>query len=574
MKKLKTAGILLLSAILFYSCKVDDGDNTAPTVVDGRLRITGDTFSSLMVSWTAASDRITAADRLTYRLYYGTTNALDTVANIEANGTPAGAAEPDLTSAAITGLTPFTLYYFNVIVADAAGNKAVYDITPGQTAYRFPVGSYEDDDHYPHDLSAATWASGTSHYTLLQINKVKRYVVARNGSTNAWNPGLYSRFDWTTDGHGKLYYCQSADDKNSAAEAEAVTTADPADPASGGCGGFAWSGLTELDTIPGSFVDNWNGTHTINAGQWTNGLSRYHLVKLKGSASYLIALNGSDNAWNPGKYSRFDWTKAADGALYYCQSAYDKATAAEAEAVTAADPADPANGGCGGFAWSRLTAFSALIGNFVDNWQSTHTIDATRWVNGQSRYEITMIDTGAKYLLARNGSGNTYNPGQYSRFDWTISDGETYYCQIAYDKSTQAEAEAVTSADTGNLSAGCAGFGWSKLNAFAEIVGQFSDAYHYAHSVSATRWVSGPSGFSITKVDTTDRYAVAQNDVGNAHYPALFSRFDWTVKDGDLYYCQIAYDKVSVAAAEAETGADAKDLTCGCGGFGWSRLVR
>jgi hypothetical protein len=37
-----------------------------------------------------------------------------------------------------------------------------------------------------------------------------------------------------------------------------------------------------------------------------------------------------------------------------CQTAYDKATEAEALATPPADPADPATGGCGGFPWSSF----------------------------------------------------------------------------------------------------------------------------------------------------------------------------------------------------------------------------
>ena len=38
-----------------------------------------------------------------------------------------------------------------------------------------------------------------------------------------------------------------------------------------------------------------------------------------------------------------------------------------------------------------------------------------------------------------------------------------YFCQIAFDKETEADALAVTTADKTDLKAGCAGFGWTEL---------------------------------------------------------------------------------------------------------------
>ena len=51
----------------------------------------------------------------------------------------------------------------------------------------------------------------------------------------------------------------------------------------------------------------------------------------------------------------------------------------------------------------------------------------------------------------------------------------------------------------------------------------------------------------------------------------------WTVTaDGSTYYCQIVYNKASLADAKADTAqADASDpANSGCGGFSWTKLTK
>ena len=61
--------------------------------------------------------------------------------------------------------------------------------------------------------------------------------------------------------------------------------------------------------------------------------------------------------------------------------------------------------------------------------------------------------------------GQRFAPSMYSKFEWTFDDaGDLYYCQPAFDAMTAEDASAA-SADTGDLAAGCGGFGWSKLTA-------------------------------------------------------------------------------------------------------------
>lgn len=116
-----------------------------------------------------------------------------------------------------------------------------------------------------------------------------------------------------------------------------------------------------------------------------------------------------------------------------------------------------------------------------------------------------------------------------------------------------------------------------------EIGGVYLDNYWGTgfgskHTISATLWRQDSEDGSINRFDVlTIRndadYLVAQNDAANAFFPDLYSRFDWTVSAGDLYYCQTAYNAADAPTAEANTSADRSDpAATGCGGFAWTRL--
>ena len=107
----------------------------------------------------------------------------------------------------------------------------------------------------------------------------------------------------------------------------------------------------------GTYTDNWGYTQEFTDSQWANDTSTFSILERNESGKYMIAQNGANNAYNPSKFSRIDFTKDSNDDLYYCQIAYDKDTAAEAEAVETAD-ANDLTGGCGGFSWSKLTPVS------------------------------------------------------------------------------------------------------------------------------------------------------------------------------------------------------------------------
>lgn len=131
---------------------------------------------------------------------------------------------------------------------------------------------------------------------------------------------------------------------------------DPADaPDSGGMGG---AGGGEGFPLTGTWVDTNNTTHEISREAWVQTFmgeaSTFHVVSIDEALRQIVAHNDADNPFNPNLFSRFDWVVDGED-LFYCQAAFDKASAAEAEAVEPSDDSDPLHGGCGGmFPWTQL----------------------------------------------------------------------------------------------------------------------------------------------------------------------------------------------------------------------------
>jgi len=110
-------------------------DSTSPTPGgSGILTFSGVGSTSITVDWTKATDDFSAQANLDYIVYYSTSNNIATVANAEGNGTAVGSYVADIATKPVTGLTPSSTYYFNVIVRDEAGNREAYTSDSQATA--------------------------------------------------------------------------------------------------------------------------------------------------------------------------------------------------------------------------------------------------------------------------------------------------------------------------------------------------------------------------------------------------------------------------------------------------------
>lgn len=127
-------------------------DILPPEVGDeGAITASDVTTDGVVLSWTAAEDKQTKADDLTYTLYRSDSDELDTVEQCEAATEVASGSA--MTTNAVTGLEEDATYYFNVVVADEAGNKSVY--AKRKVALR---------EHAAHDFSGKWQSNSASHW--------------------------------------------------------------------------------------------------------------------------------------------------------------------------------------------------------------------------------------------------------------------------------------------------------------------------------------------------------------------------------------------------------------------------
>jgi hypothetical protein len=104
----------------------------------------------------------------------------------------------------------------------------------------------------------------------------------------------------------------------------------------------------------------------------------------------------------------------------------------------------------------------AIVGTYMDEFGDTHTVSEIEWSNSAGSFAISQWDNDEMWLVAQNAETNMYNPGQWSRFDWTWDGEQLYYCQSVYDGLTIEDALA-GSADASDLVMGCGMFAWTRL---------------------------------------------------------------------------------------------------------------
>jgi hypothetical protein len=104
------------------------------------------------------------------------------------------------------------------------------------------VGEWTGDFMDTHSITETQWvqtyATDSYTYTIDHNDNDADVLVAQSNDDMTW-----ARFDWTHTDDGTLWYCQTGFQLASAEEADATPRADDTDPATAGCGGFAWSAL-------------------------------------------------------------------------------------------------------------------------------------------------------------------------------------------------------------------------------------------------------------------------------------------------------------------------------------------
>ncbi|MNU54336.1 Endo-1,4-beta-xylanase A precursor [compost metagenome] len=179
--------------------KVDiirEPDLTAPTVSSGTINASNVTTQGVTLNWAKATDNVSPSSSLQYQVYRSDSANMDTVSNIEANGTVIGSYTADIGTYNVTGLAPGTTYYFNVIVKDTSGNKSAYTMQSVTTKSVYTVtydgngatsGSVPTDSKVYEEGAAVTVAGNTGSlvkpgYTFAGWNTMA------DGSGTRYNP--------------------------------------------------------------------------------------------------------------------------------------------------------------------------------------------------------------------------------------------------------------------------------------------------------------------------------------------------------------------------------------------------
>ena len=113
-----------------------------------------------------------------------------------------------------------------------------------------------------------------------------------------------------------------------------------------------------------------------------------------------------------------------------------------------------------------------------------------------------------------------------------------------------------------------------------EIDGTYLDEYGTNHVITDALWTSsdsfGTSRFHILSFDDGSDFLIAQDDGSNAFNPNLFSRFDWTLSNNDLFICQTVYNGADIAAAQAGLANRTNPSAGGCdatNNFPWTNFT-
>ncbi len=102
-------------------------DLVLPTISDSKITANRITDISLTLNWDKATDNLTPEGYLKYYVYQSELNNIGSVAGAESNGTLLNAGGTYiLKNLNVKDLGPDKTYYFNVVVADYAGNKTAY----------------------------------------------------------------------------------------------------------------------------------------------------------------------------------------------------------------------------------------------------------------------------------------------------------------------------------------------------------------------------------------------------------------------------------------------------------------
>jgi hypothetical protein len=308
-------------------------DGTPP--VTGAVIVSGVQLRSVDLSWPPATDAVTPQTALLYRAFLSTSSAFDTVAEVEA-GTPVGPAQTGLTALRVSALSPATTYAFNVVVQDAAGNKASYakaaatTLAQVQTPVISPAGNTYNSDQ------SVTISCGTTGATIRYTSDgstpdagsqvyTAPIPVAGDGTTVTINayatyPGMvdsavatetYAIYDNTPPTPGDSGVVSSSNVQTTGMTLTWTRATDDYTPQSSLQYCVYQSESNDIDTVLNAMA---NGTVLLD---WTTDVANYTPLSLTLGATYHFNVLVKDARGNVAAYSMMSETTLRDMTSYY-----------------------------------------------------------------------------------------------------------------------------------------------------------------------------------------------------------------------------------------------------------------
>lgn len=107
------------------------------------------------------------------------------------------------------------------------------------------AGSWDGEFGDTEVIDSDSWAFAFETAALVAFDNRENYAITENPADAEYDPGKYNKIVWTEPEDGTFYYCTVAFGVDSPSEAEASEQEADESDIEKGCGGFAWSKLSE-----------------------------------------------------------------------------------------------------------------------------------------------------------------------------------------------------------------------------------------------------------------------------------------------------------------------------------------
>lgn len=186
---------------------------------------------------------------------------------------------------------------------------------------------------------------------LIEYDNDANWAITQNPADSQFSPSAFNKNVWTEpDADGHFWYCTVAFGLETLDDAlNDATVADDTDPATMGCGGFGWTGMSPAIEISGSYLAANDALVSISSFTW----DAFNVVSYDNDANVAVFSVPDDAATDAGTFGKVTWAELAGSELDICIIATGLASAEDAEAATGDVVAEP-DTGCLGGPWTTL----------------------------------------------------------------------------------------------------------------------------------------------------------------------------------------------------------------------------